>query len=105
MFLRPNYDHRSTASFSELEFAERQVDNREMEIPGRVQNGVVVFDGPVSLPEGAAVTVTLCTRPVIHVAQNQKRVEFPLVPSSAPGSVHLTNEMIGKILDEEDASS
>ena len=33
-----------------------------------------------------------------------KRVEFPLVPSSAPGSVHLTNEMIADISDEEDAS-
>ena len=76
-----------------------------MEILGRVQNGVVVFDGPMSLPEGAAVTVLSRTRPVIRVAKNQKQVEFPLVPSSAPGSVHLTNEMIAEILDEEDASS
>ena len=76
-----------------------------MEILGRVQNGVVVFDGPMSLPEGAAVTVLFRTRPVIRVAKKQKQVEFPLVPSSAPGSVHLTNEMIADILDEEDASS
>lgn len=76
-----------------------------MEIPGRVQNGVAVFDGPLSLPEGAAVTVTLRTQPLIRVAENQKRVEFPLFRSSAPGSVHLTNEMIADILDAEDASS
>lgn len=76
-----------------------------MEIPGRVQNGVVVLDGSVSLPEGSAVMVTLCTKPVIRVAKNQKRVEFPLVPSSAPGSIQLTNEMIADILDSEDVSS
>ncbi|MBI4454813.1 MAG: hypothetical protein HY644_02825 [Acidobacteria bacterium] len=76
-----------------------------MEVSGRVQNGVVVLDGSASLPEGAAVTVTLRTSPVIRVAKNQKQVEFPLVPSSAPGSIGLTNEMIGDILDEEDASS
>ena len=76
-----------------------------MEIPGRIQNGVVVLDGSASLPEGAEVTVTLRTKPVIRVAKKQKRVEFPLVPSSAPGSIHLTNEMIADILDSEDASS
>ena len=79
-----------------------------MEVPGRVQNGVVVLDGSASLPEGAAVTVTLHTKrtqPVIRVAKDQKRVEFPLVRSSAPGSVHLTNEMVADILDAEDASS
>jgi hypothetical protein len=76
-----------------------------MEIPGHVQNGVVVLDGPTSLPEGAAVTVRLRARPVVRVAKNQKHVEFPLVPlvpSSAPGSVHLTNERIEEILAAED---
>ena len=76
-----------------------------MEIPGHVQNGVVVFDSPMSLPEGAAVTVLLRTRPVIRLANNQRQVEFPLVPSSGARSVHLTNEMIADILDEEDACS
>ena len=41
---------------------------------------------------------------VIRVAENQLKVEFPLIRSNAPGSVHLTNEMIGQILDEEDAA-
>ncbi len=76
-----------------------------MEIPGRVQNGVVVLDGPLSLPEGAAVRVTYRQTPMIRVAQHQRRVEFPLVRSANPGSLHLTNERIAEIQDEEDASS
>lgn len=76
-----------------------------MNIPGRVQDGVIVFDGDVSLPEGAIVSVSFGTSPLIRVAKDQKRVEFPLVRSSKPGTVFLTNEMIGEILDEEDASS
>jgi hypothetical protein len=46
--------------------------------------------------------VTLPTKPKVRVARNQRRVAFPLVPSSVPGSVRLTNAMIGEILDEED---
>ena len=76
-----------------------------MQISGRVQNGVIVLDGAMALPEGAVVSVTCRATPVIRVAKNQKRVEFPLVQSSNPGSIHLTNEMIGEILDQEDASS
>ena len=79
--------------------------NLHMEFPGHIQNGVVVFDDPASLPEGAAVTVTLSPQPKVRVARNQGRVAFPLVSSSAPGSVRLTNSMIGEILDKEDASS
>ena len=73
-----------------------------MEIQGVVQNGVVVLDDMFSLPEGAAVTVTLRSHPVIRVAKVQRRVEFPLVPSAAPGSIRLTNERIAAILEEED---
>ena len=73
-----------------------------MEIPGHVQNGVVVLDGPMSLPEGAAVTVVVRSSPVTHFSRNPKRVEFPLVRSTAPGSIDLTNERIAEILEEED---
>ena len=73
-----------------------------MEISGHVENGVVVLDGSVTLPEGAAVIVKLRSSPVIRVARHQRRVEFPLVPSSAPGSISLTNQRIGEILEEED---
>lgn len=88
-----------------LDLGRKSCDNFGMDVPGRVQDGVVVLDGSASLPEGAAVRVTLRAEPVIRVAKNQKRVEFPLVRSSAPGSVHLTNEIIADILDAEDASS
>lgn len=77
-------------------------DNGSMEIQGVVQNGVVVLDGSTSLPEGAVVTVIVRTSPRIHFSKNPKRVEFPLVRSSAPGSVHLTNERIYELMDEED---
>ena len=73
-----------------------------MQISGRVQNGVVVLDGPMTLPEGAAVTVVVRSSPVVHFAKYPKRVEFPLVPSDAPGSIDLTNERIAEILEEED---
>ena len=75
-----------------------------MEISGRVQNGVVVLDGNASLPEGVAVTVCVQSSLMIRVAPNQSEVDFPLIRSNAPASVHLDNEMIGQILDEEDAA-
>jgi len=77
-------------------------DNNNMEISGRVHNGVVVIDGGVSLPEGIAVTVLVGSTPVIRVSKNQRRVEFPLVRSLEPGSINLTNERIQEILEEED---
>lgn len=73
-----------------------------MEIQGVIQNGVVVLDRSVSLPEGASVVVTYREAPMIRVAENQKRVEFPLFPSSEPGTLDLTNERIAEILDEEE---
>ena len=76
-----------------------------MEISGIVQNGVVVLDGSVLLPEGVNVVVTYRTSPVIRVAKNQKRVEFPLFPSSEPGTVDLTSERIAEILDDEETEA
>jgi len=76
-----------------------------MEIQGRIQNGVVVFDDSVSLPEGAAVTVVLRIKPVIHVSPAPNRVKFPLILSASPASVDLTNERIAEILDQEDAEA
>ncbi len=75
-----------------------------MKLSGRIQNGVVVFDEAPSLPDGTEVVVVVGSDLVIRRAPNRKPVELPLVPSAAPGSVHLTNEMIGQILDEEDAA-
>jgi hypothetical protein len=73
-----------------------------MELSGHVQNGVVVLDDSVSLPEGAAVVVTYIESPMIHVGKQPIRVELPLVPSGEPGSIHLSNERIYEILDNED---
>ena len=73
-----------------------------MGIFGRVQNGVVVFDGPQTFPEGTEVIVTTRSSPAIQISKNQKPVEFPLIHSSEPGSLQLTNEMIGQIFDDED---
>ena len=79
--------------------------NINMEISGRVHNGVVVLDGDASLPEGMAVKVFVQTPLIFHVSENKKRLEFPLVLSSAPGSIDLTNEQIYEILDDEDVES
>jgi len=76
-----------------------------MEIPGRVQNGVVVLEGGSSLPEGKAVTVVPRPSVVLHVAKKRKRVVLPLVRSKRPGTVRLTVERIAEILEEEDLFS
>jgi hypothetical protein len=68
-----------------------------------VRNGVVVLEGHLNLPEGAAVTVTYPVPAPVPPAVEKKRVQFPLVRSAHPGSVHLTGERIAEILDEEDA--
>jgi hypothetical protein len=82
------------------------MDNDGMKsIPGRVRKGVVVLEKGATLPEGAAVTVVPSKTPVIRVAPRQRRVAFPLVPSSKPGSIRLTGERIAEILLEQDVSS
>ncbi len=78
------------------------MDNVSMQISGHIHNGVVVMDESTSLPEGTPVTVTVRSQPTVRFAENRKRMKFPLVESDAPGSVHLTNERIAEILDDED---
>jgi len=75
-----------------------------MEIPGRIQNGVVVLEGAPALPDGAKVIVFCDVVPVPQEPGKKKRVEFPLVHSKHPGSLHLTEQRIAEILDEEDAA-
>jgi hypothetical protein len=74
-----------------------------MTIPGRVQNGVVVLDGDAALPEGAAVVVSYSTAPLKPAGKT--RVQVPLVRTGEPGTVHLTNQQIAEILDDQDAAS
>ncbi len=73
-----------------------------MDLHGHVQNGIVVLDGDVLLPDGTEVTVTPRSGPVIRVAKNRRRVELPLVESDQPGTLDLTNDRIAEILEAED---
>ncbi len=73
-----------------------------MEKTGRIQNGAVILDAPLALPDGTRVCVTVRSSAEVHVAKDPVRLQFPLVHSAAPGSVGLTAERIGEILDEED---
>jgi hypothetical protein len=79
-------------------------DNAGMEIPGRVQNGVVVLEGAAALPEGAKVTVSYSGSSAVPAAAQKRRIQVPLVRTGQPGSVNLTGARIAEILDEEDAS-
>jgi hypothetical protein len=75
-----------------------------MEFRGHVRNGVIVRDGNPHLPDGAAVTVHYPGSAAAGPAVGKKRIQVPLVRTGRPGSVSLSNERIGEILDEEDAS-
>jgi hypothetical protein len=76
-----------------------------MEIPGIVQNVVVVFEQPIALPEGASVVVTYLEKPVIRFSDNPHPVVLPIFDSDQPGTLDLTNDRIAEIQDQEDASS
>ena len=76
-----------------------------MELHGFVQNGVIVlFDG-LTLPEGTPVTVSCSLESVSSPTTEKKRDQLPLVRTGEPGSLHLTNERIAEIFDEEDVAS
>ncbi len=55
--------------------------------------------------EQDAEEISVRSLPAVYVSSNPTQVEFPLVRTSAPGSVPLTNERIGEILDQEDLDS
>jgi hypothetical protein len=75
-----------------------------MEIPGRVHNGVVVLEGELPLPEGAAVTVFYSAPSRVDPPKPRRRVRLPLVPSNRPGSRPLTAERVAELLEEQDVS-
>lgn len=89
---------------SGLDCASRTTENLGMEIQGRVQNGLVVLDGGVSLPEGASVSVLYPVPSRAKPVVAKRRIQLPLVHCDQPGSVHLTSERIAEILDAEDAA-
>lgn len=76
-----------------------------MEFHGIVHNGVIVFSGGASLPEGTSVTISCDVKPEPAQPTEKKPVEFPLVRTGKPGSLNLTNERIAEILDEDDVAS
>lgn len=76
-----------------------------MEIRRRVHNGVVVLEGELPLPEGAAVAVSFpCSLPA-GPPESRGRVTLPLVRSDRPGSRRLTAEQIAEIPEDDDVSS
>ena len=90
------------AAPARLAFSRRAMDNPNMEAFGRVQNGVVVLDSGTTLPEGTRVFVSpVPAKPAILIRPG----ELPVVLGGEPASVHLTNERISQILDDEDAAA
>jgi hypothetical protein len=89
-----------------LDSAMGRIDNGRMKnISGRVKNGVVVLDNGLRLPEGAAVTVVPRKSPSRVASTRPRRVVFPLVRSKHPGTLHLTNQRIAEILEQEDIAT
>ncbi len=71
-----------------------------MEFEGVVKNGVVVLPPDVKLAEGTVVVVQVAEEQVTAEPRPRKRIQFPLVPSTNLGSVHLTNDMIAEFLND-----
>lgn len=76
-----------------------------MNVPGRVENGVVVLEGLAALPEGARVVVSYRSTPRIHSAPVQRPVQLPIFEYAGPPDIALTNEQIAEILGRDDVSS
>lgn len=72
-----------------------------MKVYGIVRGGVVVLDGGVKLPEGMKVSVVVLSEP--EEKRERVRVTLPLVDAKSP--VHLTNDRIAEILNDQDAES
>jgi hypothetical protein len=73
-----------------------------MNFLGRVENGVIVLDRPVPLPEGARVSVSFPAEPPGPVAP-RRPVALPIFDHDGPPDIHLTNDRVAEILDRDDA--
>jgi hypothetical protein len=73
-----------------------------MHLLGRVENGVIVLDLPVPLPEGARVPVSFPAKPP-RSARGGRPVALPIFDHDGPPDIDLTNERIAEILDRDDA--
>ena len=81
--------------------------NRDMELLGQVNRGVIVPRGGPPLPEGAMVRIVYEPPPAEEAgasADKKYHVQFPLVRTGRPNTLHLTNQAIAEIFDEEDFS-
>jgi hypothetical protein len=87
-----------------LECRAAEADNGDMDISGRVENGAVVLEGGVSLPEGAKVVVVYPAPPLLRVAAVQRPVQLPIFAYDGQPDIELTNDRIAEILTAEDAS-
>ena len=76
-----------------------------MDIPGRVENGIVVLEGGMKLPEGAQVVVSLRRKPNIREAPTQRPIQLPIFDYDGPPDIDLMNDQIVEILTREDAST
>jgi len=88
-----------------LDSIEKVTENGDMEIRGRVHNGVVVLEGALPLPEGAMVTVSYPVSSPTEPLDSHRRVSLPLVPSDRPGSRRLTAERLAELLEDDDVSA
>ena len=82
-----------------------------MQTLGHIQNGVVVLDEGVSLPEGTRVSVSVLSTgrekssPRIHAAAVQRPVVLPIFDYDGLPDIALSNERIAELLDRDDASA
>ena len=95
----------NAVSRSQLDIKPSEMDNISMQLHGLVQNGVIILCDGLSLPEGTPVTVSCSLESSTRPPSAKKRVQLPLVRTGEPGSMHLNNERIAEILDEEDVAS
>ena len=63
-----------------------------VDLAGIVRNGVIVVNDGRAIPEGTCVRMSVMES---KVSPPQHRVTFPFVPTENPGSLHLTNEIVG----------
>jgi hypothetical protein len=88
-----------------MHFGNRQIEGQTaMTVRGRVQNGVVVVNGGLQLPEGAEVTVSYPVASTIERETSPKRLQLPLVRSARPGSRMLTADRVAELLEEDNVS-
>jgi len=83
----------------------KMTENDDMEIQGRLHNGVVVLEGDLPLPEGTMVTVSYPAAPPAESPETHRRVQLPLVRSDRPGSRRLTAERVAELLEDDDVSA